>query len=298
MMRLFLISILILQSFPLLAESLCPVDGPWLDPAARQVRAESAVHKQMLAQDIVLLGEHHENPLHHRWHVETLKKISDSGVQLVLALEAFPRDAQSGLAQWNQLAFVDSEFVARTGWDSYWRYPIELYMPLFKLAQTAGIPMLGLNASEKLVSRVRQDGWETIPLAEREGISDPARPLEGYVRRLALSYRHHGRSEQDDLVDKLRFKRFVQQQLLWDRAMAQSLVEAKIKYPQALIVAVIGSWHLVEGQGVLHQLRDLDANLSVMQAVPWDEHFACEEYKAGFADVVYLDPGLRAGSQN
>lgn len=268
----------------------CPGNGPWLKPSNNQSLSASEVFQQAAAQDIVLLGEHHSNEAHHRWHLGVLEQLKAGGRPIVLALEAFPREQTEVLQAWNAGKLSGQEFVQQSGWDDFWRYPIELYLPLFEKARALGIPMYPLNASSRLVNRVRHEGWENIPLADREEIGDPARPARSYVRRLALSYRRHGRHISSDAEDQAAFKRFVQQQLLWDRAMGQSLAELKAQYPQALLVGVIGSWHLADRLGVVHQLEGIRKGLKVMQIIPWDEHIDCAEYSPGFADVVYLDP--------
>lgn len=53
------------------------------------------------------------------------------------------------------------------------------------------------------------------------------------------------------------FRNFVAAQQVWDRAMAEGILEAKKRPGAGLVVAVIGSGHLDYGHGVAHQLRAL-----------------------------------------
>lgn len=298
MRYLILLSVLGFISLQVQAESSCPAPGPWVSPSSNAAISEKQVMQQIFRQDIVLLGEHHSNPLHHKWHLEILQKIQSGGRPVLLALESFPRKSRDVLTLWNQQKLSGPDFIQQSGWEDYWRYPVELYMPLFELAQSLDIPMYPLNASQELVSRVKHEGWENVTLVEREGIGNPARPTRSYVRRLAESFRRHGRHIADDEVDRAAFKRFVQQQLLWDRAMGQSLAELRAEFPDFLIVAMIGSWHLIDGLGVSHQLKSISENVKLMQIVPWDSHISCVEYTETFSDVIYVEPALRAVSES
>jgi len=74
-----------------------------------------------------------------------------------------------------------------------WGYDAALYMPLFQFARLNRIPMIALNVERKLVSRVGQQGWEGVPAAEREGLSDPAppvRPISVSLLAFTSSRRH------------------------------------------------------------------------------------------------------------
>ena len=59
------------------------------------------------------------------------------------------------------------------------------YMPLFQFARLNRIPMKALNVERSLVAKVGQQGWEAVPVAEREGVSDPAPASQAYQRDLA-----------------------------------------------------------------------------------------------------------------
>jgi hypothetical protein len=45
------------------------------------------------------------------------------------------------------------------------------------------------------------------------------------------------------------FKRFVEAQLTWDRAMAEALAEARQNFGNAVVVGILGSGHVAGGRG-------------------------------------------------
>lgn len=82
------------------------------------------------------------------------------------------------------------------------------------------------------------------------------------------------------------FARFLDGQLLWDRAMAEALAGAVRDHPDALVVGLMGSGHVVHGYGVEHQLRDLGV-VDVGSLLPWDGDSDCTDLVAGVADAVF-----------
>jgi membrane-associated protease RseP (regulator of RpoE activity) len=83
--------------------------------------------------------------------------------------------------------------------------------------------------------------------------------------------------------------RFVESQQVWDRAMAQGIADARARDPQALVVGIMGSGHVLDGHGVPHQLRDLGVK-DVVAFVPWDRGEDCSRLVVGLADAVFGMP--------
>jgi membrane-associated protease RseP (regulator of RpoE activity) len=181
-------------------------------------------------------------------------------------------------------------------------------MPLFQFARLNRIPMIALNVDRSLVARVGKEGWEAVPPSEREGLSDPAPASPAYQRELARVYlmkksmpREAAESSQvpnmpepdeaalAEAMKEPEFKRFVQAQLTWDRAMAEALASATRKFPNATIVGVLGSGHVEHGHGVPHQLKDL--GVTVLTAlIPVSVDTACKLVGTSYADAVFTLP--------
>jgi len=85
------------------------------------------------------------------------------------------------------------------------------------------------------------------------------------------------------------FKRFVEAQLTWDRAMAEALVSANRKFSNATIVGVLGSGHVADGHGVPHQLKDLGVTV-LTTLIPVSADTACKLVGTSYADAVFTLP--------
>jgi len=276
----------------------CPEPGQWSVPEAGGTRLEAAdtLLSRLAKEQVALLGETHDDPEHHRWQLHTIAGLYALRPQMVLGFEMFPRRVQGVLDDWIAGRLGDAEFLSRVEWRQVWGYDPELYLPLFQFARMHRIPMLALNVERRLVSRVGEVGWAAIPVADREGVTDPEPASREYATWLYQSYLDHqppgGRQSverrqpaEQELADA-RFRRFVEAMQVWDRAMAQGIAD-RLRGGQApLVVAIMGSGHLQYGHGVPRQLRDLGVT-SVAVALPWDQSESCAGLVPGLADAVF-----------
>jgi len=59
---------------------------------------------------------------------------------------------------------------------------------LLHFARLNRVPMIALNIDRELVSKVGQQGWQSLDQEQRMGLSDPAPASEDYRRSLAQLY--------------------------------------------------------------------------------------------------------------
>lgn len=298
-------------ALPAQTPSACATRGAWIDLKTGQSIDRGELFRDLVAKtSVVLLGESHTDADHHRWQLYTLAALYGRGKNIVIGFEAFPRRLQAVLDDWVEGKLTDEAFLKASEWRQVWGYDAALYMPLFQFARLNRIPMVALNVEQKLVSRVGQQGWESVPASEREGLSDPAPASPAYQRELARVYlikkalppgadplsvsqgpspAEPAESAVDEAVKEPEFKRFVQAQQTWDRAMAEALADAKRKFSDATVVGILGSGHVEGGYGVAHQLKDL-AIAEVKSLIPVPTEEACMLVGTSFADAVFTLP--------
>jgi len=277
------------------AQNQCVATGTWLRLADKQVMSNSEVLRYMSRQRAVLLGEHHDNRDHHRWQLQVLAGLYALRQDLAIGFEMFPQEVQPVLDKWVAGELSEEELLKQSNWFGNWNFDPAFYMPLFHFARLNHIPMIALNVSRTLFQEVQKKGWDAVPVEDRQGITDPAPPLRAYVEMLASSFvQHHpgpkGHREktlqQFSPEEKRAFKRFVQGQQLWDRAMAQNLAAVAQRDKAPLVVGIMGSGHMMDGFGVPHQLSALGVKENA-SFVPWDEQLSCEDLVPGFAYAVF-----------
>jgi uncharacterized iron-regulated protein len=275
------------------AADVCVPAGRWALPgeaSARPIAAEQ-LFADLARRRVVLLGETHDDPDHHRWQLQTVAGLYALHPKLVLALEMFPHRLQSVLDRWVAGELSPAQFLERSEWRTVWGHGAELYLPIFQFARMNRVPMLALNVDRGLTREVGEKGWAQVPSSEREGVSDPAPAGPEYLGLLWQSFRQHARAGQPTPVEAPEledpaFRRFVDNMLLWDRTMAQTIAERVNRDDGTLVVGLVGSGHLQEGFGVARQLTDLGVSNGAV-LLPWDTTAACDRVTPRLADALF-----------
>jgi uncharacterized iron-regulated protein len=290
----------------------CETYGRWIDPKTGLSVDRGELFGDLVAKHaVVLLGESHNDVDHHLWQLHTMAALHGRGGNLVIGFEAFPRRLQPVLDDWIGGKLTDEAFLKASEWRRVWNFDPALYMPLFQFARLNRIPMIALNVERSLVAQVGQKGWEGVSILEREGLSKPASASLPYQHELARVFVIK-KSLPPDAADRMfdlkalnipepdeaalaqaqmqpEFKRFVEAQLTWDRAMAEALASAKLKFSNATIVGILGSGHVEEGYGVPHQLKDLGVT-ELKTLIPVSAEAACANVGSSYADAVFTLP--------
>lgn len=266
----------------------CVPAGSWTSPTTGGSMPAGEVMARAAEAPVVLLGERHDAADHHRWQLDTVRALHALRPGMAIGLEMLPRPAQPALDRWVAGATDEATFLEESGWRRSWGFDPELYLPILRFARAERIPLIALNVDRELVRRVGREGWASVPPADRRGIGDPAPALPAYRTSLAGILADHMPAGQPG-PDPARIDRFVEAQLLWDRAMAEAL--AREAGDGAPVVGLMGAGHVENGFGVPHQLHALGISGTV-SLLPWDAGRPCAELTPGLADAVY---GIEAG---
>jgi len=282
------------------ADACVPV-GAWRTPGETGPREATtdALVTRAIAAGSVLLGESHDSAEHHRWQLQTLTALHARHPDLVIALEMFPRRVQAALDRWIAGELDEQAFLRESEWREVWGYDPALYLPIFHFARMNRIPLVAANVDRSVTRAVGEKGLAAVPRAERDGVGDPAPALPGYEDLLFESWRDHlpddaahgslVRTERTDR-NQPEFRRFLESQLVWDRAIAEGMSEAAARHPGAVVVGLMGSGHVVHGWGVSHQLQAL-GRPAPLSLLPFERDGDCAQIAGGakekLADAVF-----------
>lgn len=280
---------------PALSADTCVPVGRWVEPETGITLAHGDFIGHLSKRPVVLLGETHNNPEHHRWQLHTLAALHARNANMVIAFEAFPRSTQPSLDKWIRGDLDEKALLEEVNWNDIWRFDSDLYMGLFNFARMHRIPMIAMNIDRQLIKQVSRDGWKAVPEDERLGVGDPATASKEYLDFLTTVFGQHagggkdkepGNDEEDDgkikaqakpeFLDNPMFMRFVESQLTWDRAMAEKIAEARTKGGEPLVVGIVGQGHIQYGFGIPYQLADLGIRDAAV-LLPWNEGEDCSE---------------------
>jgi uncharacterized iron-regulated protein len=266
----------------------CAPIGGWIVPGGGKISGPDVIARAA-KRPVVLLGEMHDNPEHHEWQLQVLAALHVMRPDMVIGFEMFPRRVQKALDQWVAGELSEAQFLVASDWNAVWSTDANLYLPLFRFARMNQVPMVALNIDTRLRRAISAKGFTGVPENEREGVTPPAAPSTAYLDYLLPIYSDHergGKKKGEASRDDPDFRRFVESQQLWDRAMAQAIQAALDRPGHPLVVGIMGSGHIRYGYGVPHQLKDLGV-AEVATLLPWNSGTQCGQIAAGLADAVF-----------
>ena len=275
----------------------CAREGVWAVPGAQHSVELSwrDVLDRAGGRSVVLLGELHDQAEHHRWQLQTMSALFGRRSEMVLGFEMFPRRVQPVLDRWVAGELSEAELLKQSDWTRVWGFATQHYLPLFHFARMNRIPMVALNVERDLIREIGRLGADAVPENKREGIGRPEPATPEYLSELHAAYVEHGDENKAATLDDASFRRFVEGQLTWDRAMAEAINGARERYPGRQVVAVMGRGHALPG-AVPRQLRALGIS-DAMVLLPWERDAECARLKPGIADAVFGVAPDRAAEQ-
>ena len=240
------IPLLILFSLPMVLCSHAPVTDRILRVADSQILSLSDIVKDLAESRLVFVGELHTTKSHHRAQLETIRALKEAGAPVAIGFEMFRRDSQPDLDRWITGELSEQNF--EQIYYKNWNYPYPLYKDIFVYAKEQNIPMLGLNVPPEITKQVAREGFNSLTPQQRGDLPmvtcrvDPE--YLAFIRRSLAMHGHGG----------LDFTRFCEAQLVWDTAMAWSLLRYLEKNPESTVVVIAGSGHAWK-KGIPAQIR-------------------------------------------
>lgn len=199
----------------------------------------------LLQARVVFVGETHSNLHHHQAQLEIIHALRVAGADVAVGLEMFRVDSQQALDRWvaGEIGFGPFMEVYRDNWGMW-----NQYSAIFKYAREKNLPLIGLNLSRKIISKVAREGFDSLSEEQLQQLPvvrcvvDQA--YKKFIRRSLGKHDLQGSG----------FENFCEAQLLWDQVMAGNLHEYLVAQPNKTVIVLAGSGHSWK-YGIPAQLR-------------------------------------------
>ncbi len=231
------------------------------------------------AAEVVLFGEHHDDPIVHWLQLRLAKRLS--GQNLVIAAEMLETDNQSALDLYLEGKYSAKQLdSAARLWPNYKTD----YKPIVDFARSKKIPVIASNVPRRYASMVYKGGFEALSaLPENEKAFMPPLPiaydatLPGYVRMVKEMGGHGG-----DNLPKA--------QALKDATMAWSILKAL--RPNGIVLHLNGTYHSDNYEGIGWYLKREKPSLKILTiaTVSQDEIGKLESQNRNLADYIIVTP--------
>jgi len=228
---------------------------------------------------VVFIGETHDDPTGHMLEAELLKGAHEAYASrpVALSLEFFQRDVQPIVDEY--LADLISERSFRAAARPWPRYETD-YRPLVEFSKEHGVAVIAANAPRRYTSRVTLHGRESLSDLSPEALTNlPPLPYG----QPSVAYRDQwirtitGVMEQDGMKCGLpipepeegeepvhaaapagthdNMGNQLHGQTLWDASMAYWISDYLTREPEALVLHMVGSFHVSQGTGTPEHLE-------------------------------------------
>lgn len=208
--------------------------------------------RQFVKQDIILIGEIHNNPISHWMELEITKACQPSRA-LILGAEMFEQDNQGSLNQ-----YLSGKLSAK-GLDSsarLWKNYSTDYAPLVNFAKANSLSFIATNVPRKWASQVSKGGFEAL-----NGLSDQEKkwlvPLP-----IAFDPNLPGYQNMMTLMEGHGTPNMIKAQALKDATMAYFML-AQWQVGQ-LMIHYNGSYHSDNHDGIVWYLKKANPSLKIM----------------------------------
>lgn len=212
---------------------------------------------------IVMIGESHTNQLHHDVQYEVIKGLVEAGKPVVLALEMFNPQQNEKLAVWSSGKTDPNTFLEQTDFLTTWSHNYRYYKSIFDYCREKQIPIFGVNVERKYASKINMSGLSS--LTEEEINILPHIDVSNIEHKFLINVMMGG---MDASMPK-QFENMYAAQCLWDAAMGEGAIEAAKKHPEATVVVLAGSGHVVYNLGIGRIIKD-KSNFSFASVVTVD----------------------------
>jgi uncharacterized iron-regulated protein len=242
---------------------------------------------EMGRRQVVFVGETHDDPTGHLLEAVLLRRAYDAygapeandGAPrpLVLSLEFFQRDVQPILDEY--LAGLITEKSFRSDSRPWPRYQTD-YRPLIQFAKEHGLSVTAANAPRRYTTRVTLHGRESLNDLSPEALRSLAplpygQPSPAYrnqwIQTIAEVMEQEGMKcglpipepEAGDTVVRApapvgshdNMGNQLHSQVLWDATMAYSIAASLAERPDALVLHMVGGFHIERGTGTPEHLE-------------------------------------------
>ena len=212
---------------------------------------------QLEQNDVIYLGENHDNQQHHARQLEIVRQLQQDANerQLAIALEMFQRPFQPILNRYLAQEIGEAELRKQTEYDTRWGFDWEYYAPILRYAKQQQIPLIALNTPEEITNKVAINGINSLNGHDFRYIP-PLKDIElendRYKQDLKEIYLQHVENGQGNSKD---FDNFFAAQVLWDETMAEAIALYYQNHPKSQIVVLVGKAHAIDDYAIPNRVK-------------------------------------------
>ncbi len=210
-----------------------------------------AIIPRLAEKRVIFIGETHDRYEDHLAQLEIIRALHVRRPDLVIGVEYFQAPFQEALDAYVTGQSSEKQLLRETEYFERWRFDYRLYRPIMQYARAQGIPVIALNIPTEISQKVARSGIDSLSSSEKTRVPQEIdRSDTAYRERLRVVFDAH----RERAAVPGSFDYFVEAQLLWDEAMAETAATYLQQHPQRPMVILAGNGHLLYGSGIPSRL--------------------------------------------
>lgn len=199
---------------------------------------------------VVYVGEVHDRMDHHLNQLEIIRRMYAADKRLAIGVEFFQRPYQKALDRYIAGEISEKQFLTDSEYFERWRIDYRYYRPIIQFARDNNIPIIALDVTDELRSRIGELGIEGLSAEERDKVpAEIDRSNQQYRRFMKAIFQMHPPVRGQD------FEKFIEVQLVRDETMAETAANWLQTHPDSRMVILAGGGHLNYGYGIPDRLQ-------------------------------------------
>jgi uncharacterized iron-regulated protein len=239
--------------------------------------------------DVVFLGEQHDDAVGHAVQFEMLRRLVAAHVgdrKMALSLEMFERDVQIVIDEYlANLIREDHFLLSSRPWGNYKTD----YKALVELAKSKGLPVIAANAPRRYINMVSRNGRNALNSLSKDAKKWLAplpycEPSDAYAAKFKALMGPSAEAQ-------MGINNILASQSLWDATMADSVARFVKENKKPLVIHLNGSFHTENRLGTVeHFLKYRSKAKALVVTMRYEDDFRTFDpaKHAGLGDFVIL----------
>jgi uncharacterized iron-regulated protein len=206
--------------------------------------------REMNEARVVHVGESHNSLPMHLIQARIIRALYAQDPNLTVGLEMFTPMRQEPLNKWSAGLLTQKEFIREAEWYVAWNFNFGFYKDIFEAAKALRIPLYGLNAPRKIISKLRMRGYDALTDEEKALVPNPDTTHQEHRAYIRATFENmdmpHAMAGPG--LDKV-FEGLYRAQSAWDEVMSDNILNA-LEYTRNRMVVLAGSGHLMYNLGI------------------------------------------------
>jgi len=223
------------------APGLCIYGGHTGKPFDNEAAFESVLWKN----DVVYVGETHDQPLDHMAQLEALKAIRIArGSKIAVGFEMLDATLQPVLEDYISGKLTEEEFLTKTDWKKEWGFDFAMYKPLFDFIIKNKLKAIALNVPHAVVAKIARNGLAALTPEEAAFMPNPVTITthKKYLDYLKESYGGHGDSPMAKIMT---FDNYLASMCAWNEGMGNRIAVFLAANPGYEVLVIAGNGHVM-----------------------------------------------------